>query len=173
MTATQQVLDALDKHGIDAEVIPLESLVRERFAAVKARREPISECTGALIDAVEDLIRAIRPGAVIERGEELVPPYRVRPALWVDDRLAVWVSAHRLVDFWKRVDRDALVLRAQRRDYVPLMVSYDSSAPSGNRAAVAAALVTKRCTTSGLTVYSARDDRQMRAFIERVRQALG
>lgn len=152
---------------------PNPALVRERYEAVRESIPGITARAKALVSAVEELIVGMSPEAVIERRVDLLPPHGVRPDLLVNGKLAVWVSANRLNDTWKGLDRDALVLKQAKlaRRYVPVALVYDVSADGDNRAASAAVRISQRFC-SGMTVYSARDLHQMAEFIKRVKKTL-
>lgn len=152
---------------------PLPTLVRDRYEAARDNTPGIKARSDLLVSAVEELIIAVSPEAVSERRVDLVPPYDVCPELLVNDKLAVWVSANRLNDSWKGMDRDALVLKRMKltRRYVTVAVVCDLSADDDRRAASAVARTEQRFG-SGMTIYSARDAGQMAAFIKRVRKAL-
>lgn len=152
---------------------PNPALVRERYEAVRESIPGIVARANALVSAVEELILEVSPEAVIERRVDLLPPHEVRPDLLVNGKLAVWVSSNRLIDTWKGMDRDALVLKKAKlsRRYATAAVVYDISAGGDRRSGSAAARTAQRFG-SGMAVYSARDLYQMAEFIKRVKKVL-
>lgn len=152
---------------------PSPALVKERYEAVRESIPGIVARANALVAAVEELILEVSPEAVIERRVDLLPPHEVRPDLLVNGKLAVWVSSNRLIDTWKGLDRDALVLKKAKlsRRYTTAAVVYDISAGGDSRSGSAAARTAQRFG-SGMAVYSARDTYQMAEFIKRVKKVL-
>lgn len=149
------------------------SYVREQYEHIRETTPGIRARANVLVSAVEELVLSIVPDAVIERRVDLVPGHEVRPELLVNNKLAIWVTANRLVDTWGGLDRDALALKQAKgtRRYVPLALIYDASAEDDNRAAAAAVRAGRRFV-SGMPLYSARDEGQMGEFIAQVKKTL-